>query len=341
MSHRSPRRTLEPVVRRAAREFPAEVLTGPRPSGRTTPPRGAGSRRCVSLVFPDARAPAVADPRGFPAAQPPPVLFDAIPHARDLLPHIRQRVDARRSPPGPFLLAGSRNQLLQERVTESLAGRAMVLRLLPLFQREAAGHPAVPLPRETGAGEAGPRGPSHRQPWAALLRGGSFERVAGRERDAASWHARCAHGHPAGVLLETAVLSEIWGRRRRTGGTSPRSPLGGPPRGPRWTSRRPPASGASGRTAGTAPDPGRSSVPARRDAPGTGGRRPLRPTRTGVGGGRRAPRGRPATPTPFWARAPSSPRGSPAPGPVRRSSGCSRSGRPRPPCNGRRPGRRR
>ena len=49
---------------------------------------------------------------------------------------------------GQYLLTGSQNMLLLERVTESLAGRAAILRLLPLSFREALGTPDAQMPWE-------------------------------------------------------------------------------------------------------------------------------------------------------------------------------------------------
>jgi len=193
MANRYIPRTLETVVRRAARQFPAVVLTGPRQSGKTTLLQHAFGDRYnyVSLEPPDVRAAASADPRGFLALYSPPVIFDEVQHAPDLLPYIKEQIDARRSKAGQFLLTGSQNLMMLEQVTESLAGRAAILRLLPLSQLEAMGRPRARLPwerqRESAQADSGRL--SYRDLRASFLRGWYPELVANPRRDAALWHA--------------------------------------------------------------------------------------------------------------------------------------------------------
>ena len=78
----------------------------------------------------------------------PPVIYDEIQYAPDLLPFIKEMIDEDRLRTGQFLLTGSQNLLLMEKVTESLAGRVAMLSLLPLSRREVDGEPQLALPWE-------------------------------------------------------------------------------------------------------------------------------------------------------------------------------------------------
>ena len=184
-------RSLEPVVRRAAQEFPAVVVSGPRQSGKTTllTRLFGNSHGYVSLDLPDVRAAAAADPRGFLKRYPPPVIFDELQSAPGLLPYIKEAIDTNRRRKGQFLLSGSQNLLLTEQVTESLAGRVAMLRLLPLARREVAGTPQRALPWEEGESLHACSGSSFGSLWYDFLRGGYPEPVTQPERDVALWYA--------------------------------------------------------------------------------------------------------------------------------------------------------
>ena len=185
------KRSLEPVLNRAAAEFPGVVLTGPRQSGKTTLLKHlfGETHGYVSLELPDVRAAAAADPRGFLALHSPPVILDEVQYAPDLLPYIKEAIDARRQERGLYLLTGSQNLLLMDRVTESLAGRAAILRLLPLSQREMQGEPGKPFPWERHQGRPPSHGAASLDLWKSFLRGGFPELALEPNRDIGLWHA--------------------------------------------------------------------------------------------------------------------------------------------------------
>lgn len=125
-------RTLEKAIKTALATFPAIVITGPRQSGKTTMLQQvfSGSFKFVSLEDPDIRMRAKADPRQFLAQYSPPVIIDEIQYFPELLSYIKSIIDKKRKP-GQWILAGSQNFVLMQNVSQSLAGRAAVLNLLP------------------------------------------------------------------------------------------------------------------------------------------------------------------------------------------------------------------
>ena len=183
-------RSLEPVVRKAAREFPAVVLAGPGQSGKTTLLRHLfrETHRYVSLEPPDVRAAATDDPRSFLETNPPPVIIDEVQCAPGLIPIIKERVDKCRGKTGQYLLTGYRNLLLSEKITGSFRGRATMLRLLPLSYREIVKTPHANFPWEKGA-RAGRHNYNFRGLWESFLQGGYPEIAANPKRDVARWHA--------------------------------------------------------------------------------------------------------------------------------------------------------
>lgn len=133
-------RTLSKVLRRAIKTFPAIVVTGPRQSGKTTLLKALflKTHRFVSLENLDMRRYAKEDPVGFLNYYAPPVILDEIQYVPELLSYIKTRIDENRRP-GQWLLTGSQNFVLMEKVTQSLAGRAAVLSLLPFSYAERIG----------------------------------------------------------------------------------------------------------------------------------------------------------------------------------------------------------
>ncbi|OQX17696.1 MAG: ATPase [Desulfobulbaceae bacterium A2] len=133
-------RTLESFLASATSQFPALFVTGARQVGKTSLLRHASGpdRIYVTLDDPLVMSLAKSDPALFLQRFPPPVLIDEIQYAPELLPYIKIAVDERKQP-GLFWLTGSQQFHLMKGVSESLAGRVAVLRLLGLSRREILG----------------------------------------------------------------------------------------------------------------------------------------------------------------------------------------------------------
>jgi predicted AAA+ superfamily ATPase len=124
---------------RAARAFPAVVLTGPRRAGKTTLLRRVFPAASYRLLEdPAVLAAARSDPRGFLDELERPAILDEIQNAPELLNFIRARIDAAPRRRGQWLLTGSQDFALMRGVSESMAGRAAILQLLPLSVTESA-----------------------------------------------------------------------------------------------------------------------------------------------------------------------------------------------------------
>src|ERR1700690_2633480 len=130
-------RQLAPVLLDASRHFPAVVVTGPRRAGKTTLLRKLFPQaRYVLLEDPDIQARVRSDPRTFLEELQPPVVFDEIQNAPELLAYVRTLIDARPRRMGHWLFTGSQEASLMGGITESMAGRAAILQLLPLSRTE-------------------------------------------------------------------------------------------------------------------------------------------------------------------------------------------------------------
>jgi predicted AAA+ superfamily ATPase len=124
-------REIAPVLRSLFEKYPVVTVTGPRQSGKTTLCRATfPDLEYVNLERPDTRSFALEDPLGFLGRLKNGAVIDEIQRAPDLVSYIQVQVDEE-SRNGVFVLTGSRQFEVSEAISQSLAGRTGLLRLLP------------------------------------------------------------------------------------------------------------------------------------------------------------------------------------------------------------------
>src|SRR5262245_24630297 len=125
------KRLLQPLLEEAAHKYAVVTLIGPRQSGKSTLSRTVfPAHTYVSLEEPDVRQKATLDARGFFKQYAGDLIIDEVQRSPDLLSFLQTIVDE----PGNrrhFVLTGSHQLLLMEKVTQSLAGRTFIAKLLP------------------------------------------------------------------------------------------------------------------------------------------------------------------------------------------------------------------
>lgn len=139
------RRHLAASLKKAMANYPVVSVTGPRQSGKTTLTRMVYPKLSyVSLENPDQRAMALEDPRGFLARFSNGAILDEVQRTPNLLSYIQGIVDER-GKNGQFILSGSQNFLLLNKVSQSLAGRCAILHLFPFTWAELKGWNDKPM----------------------------------------------------------------------------------------------------------------------------------------------------------------------------------------------------
>jgi len=136
-------RTLKSRLLDATEKFPVATLFGPRQSGKTTLAKAAfPSWRYVNLERFATRRLAQTDPTLFFREFPRPLVIDEVQRVPELLSEIQVLSDET-GEPGQFVLTGSHQPLLQDKVAQSLAGRTALLDLYPLSLAELAAAPGI------------------------------------------------------------------------------------------------------------------------------------------------------------------------------------------------------
>lgn len=131
-------RDITDVFRKAVATHPVVTVFGPRQSGKTTLVRHLlPDYNYVNLENPRERKLAEDDPEAFFSLHPAPLIVDEVQRVPDLLSWIQVRVDET-GRKGEYVLTGSHQPLLREKVAQSLAGRTALITLLPFSLAELA-----------------------------------------------------------------------------------------------------------------------------------------------------------------------------------------------------------
>ena len=134
------KRNLEYPIRQYAREYPVIAIVGPRQSGKTTLVKYMfPDHKYLSMENLDIRHMAQEDPRGFLDDYGDDLILDEIQRVPTLFSYLQERVDSKESP-SRYVLTGSQQFLLMEKITQSLAGRIITFQLFPFsFSRTESG----------------------------------------------------------------------------------------------------------------------------------------------------------------------------------------------------------
>lgn len=125
------KRAIESEVLSMSKAYPVVTITGPRQSGKTTLARHLfGKLPYHSFENPDTRLFAESDPRAFLNQLDKGAILDEIQHVPQLLSYLQQIVDEHRNNV-LFILTGSNQFSLLNKISQSLAGRTAILKLLP------------------------------------------------------------------------------------------------------------------------------------------------------------------------------------------------------------------
>jgi predicted AAA+ superfamily ATPase len=133
------KRVIEDKIRQLAEKFPVISVTGPRQSGKTTLIKSMfPDWRYESLEDPDTRLFATTDPRKFLESDKK-IIIDEIQRVPELFSYIQTNTD-KANINGHYIISGSQSFLLNQHISQSLAGRVAILNLMPLSLSELREH---------------------------------------------------------------------------------------------------------------------------------------------------------------------------------------------------------
>lgn len=129
-------RELKKAIIELRKEYPVLAILGPRQSGKTTLAKMTFPKyKYINLEEPAVREYAISDPRGFLSDNKTGLIIDEIQRVPDLLSYLQAMVDNEKKM-GKYIITGSQNFLLMQNISQSMAGRVALFKLLPLSLSE-------------------------------------------------------------------------------------------------------------------------------------------------------------------------------------------------------------
>lgn len=130
------KRHISPCIVKYSKQYPIVALVGPRQSGKTTLVKALfPTYKYVSLENINTRRLASEDPQGFLAIHGPFLILDEVQNVPELFSSLQEIVDANQEP-AQYILTGSSQFLLVEKITQTLAGRIVTFKLFPFSYLE-------------------------------------------------------------------------------------------------------------------------------------------------------------------------------------------------------------
>ncbi len=222
--HQLPR-ALAPILREALDSFPVVVLTGARQVGKSTLCRQVEPERTYRTLDDLETLDATNHEPDALVRSAERLTLDEVQRSPDLLRAIKRSVDEDRSP-GRFLLTGSANLLLTQRIAETLAGRAAYLELWPLSRGELRGQAAAgrwselfsnPVSEWPKLFESPISESSEREDWRDLAKKGGYPTPAYElqaERPRSLWFEGYVRTYLERDILELSSISSLVDFRR-------------------------------------------------------------------------------------------------------------------------------
>lgn len=181
-------RHLTDAILKYAKQYPILALVGPRQSGKTTLVQTLfPSYKYLSLENLNLRRSAAEDPEGFLETHGRFLILDEVQHVPELFSYLQGKVDANPEP-AQYILTGSSQFLLVEKITQTLAGRIVTFKLFPLTYTELYNYPKDPDADSIFRVQYPERPKISQEDLYRLLLTGFYPRIHDKHLDSEKWY---------------------------------------------------------------------------------------------------------------------------------------------------------